>query len=245
MKLTACGRTDVGLSRSNNQDSFFADEHLGLFIVADGMGGHKAGEIASHMAITSVARQLEPLLRQQPQVEVLQQKLAEVVEAAHREVTTAAAENPAWSGMGTTLTLLLLYAGQALLAHVGDSRLYRWRDQQLELLSKDQTLVAEQLRQGIISETEAGHSNLRGLLLQAVGASEQLDVFQQEQQLQENDSFLLCSDGLTGMLSDTDIHSVLARNPQPEAVCDKLIKQALQAGGKDNVTVLMVTMRDK
>ncbi len=245
MKLTACGRTDVGLLRSNNEDSFFADEQLGLFVVADGMGGHKAGEVASRMAIDTVTRQLEPLLRQQPKVEALQQKLAEVIEAANREVTTAAAENPARSGMGTTLTLLLLYAGQALLAHVGDSRLYRWRDQQLELLSKDQTLVAEQLRQGIINEAEAARSNLRGLLLQAVGASEQLDVFQQEQQLQENDSFLLCSDGLTGMLSDTEIHSVLARKSQPEAVCDELIKQTLQAGGKDNVTVLMVTMRGK
>lgn len=245
MKLRACGRTDVGLSRSNNEDSFFADEHLGLFIVADGMGGHKAGEVASHMAIDTVTRQLEPLLRQQPKVDALQQKLAEVIEAANREVTTAAAENPAWSGMGTTLTLLLLYAGQALLAHVGDSRLYRWRDQQLELLSKDQTLVAEQLRQGIINEAEAARSNLRGLLLQAVGASEQLDVFQQEQPLQEDDSFLLCSDGLTGMLSDTEIHSVLAGKSQPEAVCDELIKQTLQAGGKDNVTVLMVTMRGK
>jgi protein phosphatase len=209
------------------------------------MGGHKAGEVASHMAIDTVTRQLEPLLQQQPKVDALQQKLAEVIEAAHREVTTAAAKNPAWSGMGTTLTLLLLYAGQALLAHVGDSRLYRWRDRQLELLSEDQTLVSEQLRQGILSETEATRSNLRGLLLQAVGASEQLDVFQLALPLQEDDSFLLCSDGLTEMLSDTEIHSVLARKSQPEAVCDDLIKQALQAGGKDNVTVLMVTIRDK
>ncbi len=152
MKLSACGKTDVGLLRSNNEDNFFLDEQHGLFIVADGMGGHAAGEVASEMAIEAVREHLCPQLAERESTVSLLSRLADAVTTANRSIAQAGAENEAWSGMGTTLTILLIDNRQALLAHVGDSRLYRLRNQQLEQLSEDHTLVADQLRRGIINE---------------------------------------------------------------------------------------------
>ena len=245
MKLTAYGKTDVGLLRSNNEDNLFLDELHGLFIVADGMGGHAAGEIASEIAIEVVREQLEPQLAEQASTEQWQSLLADAINAANLSIAQAGAENKAWSGMGTTLTILLIDNRQAFLAHVGDSRLYRWRNQQLEQLSNDHTLVADQLRRGIINEQEACQSNLGNVLLQAVGISEELEICQDNLVVQADDCFLLCSDGLTGMLADEEISAILTDNCLPVQACEELITAALAAGGKDNVTAVLVTATDK
>lgn len=244
MKLTAYGITDVGLQRSNNEDCFYFDEQLGLFIVADGMGGHAAGEIASRMAVEQVRATLESRPDAQSS-EALQQMLATAVTQANRAITQAAKENPAWSGMGTTLTILQIFEEQAFLAHVGDSRLYRWDGNRLEQLSDDHTLVADQLRHGLINETEAEQSNLGNILLQAVGVSEELNLCQKIIPLQTNTCFLLCSDGLTGMLTNAEISSILAHHPLPEQGCKVLLNNALAAGGKDNITAVLVTVGPK
>lgn len=240
MKLKSYGRTDVGLQRSNNEDSFYNDERYGLFIVADGMGGHAAGEIASSMAISVVRETLEPEFDQQQSTEFWQALLAEAINRADRNIFAAAADNPDWKGMGTTLTVLLAQTNQALLAHVGDSRLYRWRDQQLEQLSDDHTLVAEQLRRGILDQQEADCSNLRNILLQAVGLGEKLEICQKTLTLAEGDRLLLSSDGLTDMLSTEQISAILADIEDADQCCANLITTALEAGGKDNVTALLV-----
>lgn len=242
MKLTAYGKTDVGLMRSNNEDRFFSDEQLGLFIIADGMGGHAAGEIASSMAVEIICKKLKKHLAEETSITDLQQSLAAAVMHANQAISQAAAENPAMSGMGTTLTVLLFHVQQALLAHVGDSRLYRWCDKKLVQLSHDHTLVADQLRRGIISHKEANKSNLRNILLQAIGVTEKLEICQKLLSARRGDCFLLCSDGLTDMLTDEKINEILTHNTRPEQAGSELIAQALAAGGKDNVTVLLVSV---
>jgi protein phosphatase len=240
MKLSAYGITDTGLMRSNNEDNFLCAEQSGLFIVADGMGGHAAGEVASQMAIDSVAKQLAEDLKQPQSPEQISTILASAIKTANQEVLQAAADNPQWSGMGTTLTLLLQNDKELYLAHVGDSRLYRWRDQQLEQLSDDQTLVAEQLRRGVLNQAEADQSNLRNILLQAIGAAETLDICQKSFSPANKDRYLLCSDGLTGMLSDQEISNILKANPALQRCAEQLLAAALAAGGADNITVVLV-----
>lgn len=240
MKLKSYGRTDVGLQRSNNEDSFYNDEQHGLFIVADGMGGHAAGEIASNMAISVVRETLEPEFDRRHSPEDLQSLLVEAINRADRSIFGAAEENPDWKGMGTTVTILLTQTDQALLTHVGDSRLYRWRDQQLEQLSEDHTLVAEQLRRGILDQQEADRSNLRNILLQAVGLGEKLEIYQKTLTIAAGDRLLLSSDGLTDMLSTEQISAILADIEDVDQCCANLITAALEAGGKDNVTALLI-----
>jgi len=245
MTLCAYGKTDCGLLRSNNEDSFFLDEQLGLFVVADGMGGHAAGEVASQMAIDVVHEKVEPLSEGSLPAEQIQLLLADAVREANRSITRAAAENESWSGMGTTLTILLFCHQQAHLAHVGDSRLYLWRNNTLQQISKDQTLVADQVRRGVLNQAEAEQSTLGNILLQAIGVSEELEIDQITLELQADDCFLLCSDGLTGMLSDTQISEILFANKRPQQAGEKLIAAALEAGGKDNVTAVLVTAAHK
>jgi PPM family protein phosphatase len=240
MKLSACGKTDVGIVRSNNEDSLFVSAADGLFIVADGMGGHAAGEIASAMAIRLVCDQLIPRLQSSGTCGELEPLLVEAVHTANRELAQAAGRNPAWKGMGTTLTILLLQAGQAQLVHVGDSRMYRYRNGQLLQFSDDHSLVGDQLRQGLISAAEAKSSSLRNILLQAVGITPELEICRKQLPLAEQDRFLLCSDGLTEMLSDQQIAALCATTPDLNQLCDLLVAEAKAAGGKDNITVVLV-----
>lgn len=245
MKLTAYGKTDVGLLRSNNEDAFFLDEQLGLFIVADGMGGHAAGEIASKMAIDLLREKLKSEVKKESTAKELLPALSDAINYANRSIAQAAAENPAWSGMGTTLTVLLIHAQQALIGHVGDSRLYRWSNEKLVQLSDDHTLINEQICRGIISNQEAEQSNLRNILLQAVGIGEELDICQKKIPIEQGDRFLLCSDGLTNMLADEKISDILSNHSLPEMACEELIAQALSAGGKDNVTAVLITVKNE
>lgn len=235
MKLQACAKTDIGLKRHNNEDSFFVDKQQGLFIVADGMGGHAAGEIASQIAVESVRRSLQTT-DGKPPLEQLKQAIGE----ANLAVADAANSNIAQKGMGTTLTVLLLSQQQAHLAHVGDSRVYRLHNKQLEQLSDDHSLSAEQLRQGLISIEEAQRSNLGNILLQAIGISAEMDICLKHLPLAVGESYLLCSDGLSNMLADTEIEKILNQPGNLDNRCNRLIDDAIAAGGKDNITAIIV-----
>jgi len=240
MKLNACGTTDVGLVRSNNEDNCYVSIADGLFIVADGMGGHAAGEVASELAIREVCAKVQTGLSELGEASEITALLGEALAAANRVIRQAGQENPAWQGMGTTVTVLLLHAAQAHLAHVGDSRLYRYRDGHLEQLSDDHTLVEDQLRQGLISDSEAETSRLRHVLLQAVGTTAELELCRENLPLSEQDRFLLCSDGLTDLLSDTRLTELFASIGDLEALCARLVDEAKAAGGRDNITVVLV-----
>ncbi len=235
MKLQVCAKTDIGLSRNNNEDRYFVDKQRGLFIVADGMGGHAAGEVASQIAVETVCQVLHSVDKTNPQ-----QQLKQAVTEANLAVRQAAKVNPSLHGMGTTLSIILLHQQQGYLAHVGDSRIYRLRNQKLQQLSDDHSLVGEQLRQGTITPEQAKSSSLGNILLQAIGLSPQLDIYQTKISLASTDQFLLCSDGLTDMVSDTEIEKHLRQPGTIDLRCDALINAALAAGGKDNITAILL-----
>ena len=235
MKLQTCAKTDIGLKRSNNEDLFFIDEEQGLFIIADGMGGHAAGEVASQIAVETVCQSL-----QAPDLNTPHEQLKLAIEEANLAVGKAANSNHSWQGMGTTLTVLLLHQQQAFLAHVGDSRAYRFVNQQLEQLSDDHSLSGERLRQGMISAEEAHNSTFGNILLQAVGISEKLDICLKHYPLTAGERFLLCSDGLSDMLTDAEIGQILRESGSVNTLCGQFVNQAIVAGGKDNITVMMI-----
>ncbi|MCW8858765.1 MAG: Stp1/IreP family PP2C-type Ser/Thr phosphatase [Deltaproteobacteria bacterium] len=235
MKVQVCAKTDVGLKRSNNEDNYSTLVEKGLFIVADGMGGHAAGEVASRIAIETVLQELETSDLDHPQ-----QKLLSAVEKANQAVEQAAHDNPDWRGMGTTLSVLLLHQRQGYLAHVGDSRMYRQQGTKFEQMSDDHSLIGEQLRQGIITAKQAQNSSLGNILLQAIGITPELDICQKKFPLSEGDRYLLCSDGLSDVVSDAEIMEVLEQEQPINLLCQKLIDKALTAGGKDNITVLLI-----
>ena len=240
MKLSACGKSDVGLVRDNNEDSYFVSEPDGLFLIADGMGGHVAGEIASEMAVRQVCDRVIPQLGKMKSNGDIGCTLADAAHAANTFIVQATARNPSWQGMGTTLTILLVQSDVAYLTHVGDSRLYRFRSGQLTQLSEDHTLVEDQLRRGLITAAEAKSSNMRNILLQAVGIAPDLEIFQKQFSFAENDLFLLCSDGLTDMLTDKKIAAYCESETDITQLCDQLVAGAKDAGGKDNITVVLV-----
>ncbi len=235
MKLQVCAKTDIGLRRKNNEDLFFVDEKMGLFIVADGMGGHAAGEVASQIAVETICQSLQTTDQNSPQ-----EQLKQAIENANQAVEQAARGNNKWQGMGTTLTILLLKQQQGYLAHVGDSRIYHLHNSQFEQLSDDHSLVGEQLRQGILTPEQAKISSMGNILLQAIGMTPQLNICQKNIALTVGDRFLLCSDGLTDMVSDQKIEKILKQSVPLTPLCETLIEQAIVAGGKDNITAVIL-----
>ncbi|WP_020677255.1 Stp1/IreP family PP2C-type Ser/Thr phosphatase [Geopsychrobacter electrodiphilus] len=241
MKLTACTLTDVGLRRTNNEDAVFADAANGLFVLADGMGGHAAGEVASAMAVATVCDQFPPLA---PPPADATASLQSAFLNASRSIRQTALQDESKRGMGTTLSVVYIDGETAQIAHVGDSRIYRLRGAELKQLSIDHSLVAEQVRLGIISIEEARNSQMRNILLQAVGLEESVEVFLARQLLQAGDLLLLCSDGLTDMLDDTQIQALLCQKQTLQKTAAQLVEAANQAGGRDNISVIVVKIEE-
>lgn len=241
-------RTDPGLVRSHNEDAVFADARLGLAILADGMGGYNAGEVASGMACTLLASNFSRLI---PTCEVpagagdsetfaRQQLLGEVV-TANQAIYNAAQSQPQYAGMGTTLVVAWFYDNRLLVAHVGDSRLYRLRQRQLMQLTRDHSLLQEQIDNGMISAEEARFSLNRNLVTRALGVEPELDVEVNAHDVQPGDLFLLCSDGLNDMVEDEDIKLTLQTlGGNLELAADQLVHLANDNGGRDNVSVILI-----
>lgn len=240
------GCSHVGMVRASNQDAFALLEQFGLWIIADGMGGHAGGEVASRIAVETVGRVFESQAtvsesRRNGPEDALRLAVRQANQAIHDE----AAAKPDLTGMGTTLDILLVAGfpqAQAFLGHVGDSRAYLWRSGSLTQLTRDHSWVEEQLRLGQLSPQEvAGHA-LRHMLTRAVGTSPEVAPDIVTQALQTGDRILLCTDGLTKMLSDAEILDVLARyGRQAEGTCEALVARANEKGGHDNVTVVIVS----
>ncbi len=251
MQRHGAGLTDVGRRRVVNEDSFFLDDELGLYIVADGMGGHAAGEIASKEAVDTVHGMVkrgfecvDKLLGGDESPENFR-KVMRLVESAAQAATYmvfAIAQNePEQHGMGTTLSVLLLTEKYGFTAQVGDSRVYLVRDGYSTQLTEDHTLVAWQLKQGIITEDEAAVSPHKNVITRAVGSREYVQVDTHMFEIQTGDSFLICSDGLHGYLKDEEIPSVIDLGP-PTAV-RKFIELANERGGRDNITAVIVEIQ--
>ncbi len=244
MKLRAYGLTDVGRVRDSNEDQFFVDETLGLYAVADGMGGHAAGEIASEIAI----RALVDSVRQAcdapagPDASGAGEHLEKAIASANRLICEATAGHDDRRGMGTTVVALLALPDRAVIAHVGDSRAYLLRDGQLRLLTSDHSWVNEQVRLGILSASDAHRHPMRNVVTRALGTRGEVRADLIDEPLQERDAFLLCSDGLNVMLEDDAIRDILlASAGDPEAACRSLVAAANGEGGDDNTTVIVVT----
>jgi protein phosphatase len=220
--------TDVGREREHNEDSFYSDPPV--FAVADGMGGAQAGEVASGMAIEAV----EAAHR----AGELPNRIVPVVEEANAKIHAAAREDSSQAGMGCTLTMAVVEEGEVVIAHVGDSRAYRLREGQLEQLSEDHSLVAGLIKLGKLKPEDAATHPQRSVILRALGPAAAVEVDVLHVEPQEDDVFLLCSDGLTGMVKDEVIQETLASMPALDEALETLIECANAAGGLDNITAV-------
>jgi protein phosphatase len=237
MILESAAGSDVGLRRSVNEDRYAIAPELGLYLVADGMGGHTAGQVASDLAAESAVRALETLEGAQP---TLTEKLRYAVAAANREVFDTAQEKPHLAGMGTTLVALLWGGGRVALAHVGDSRAYLVRHGKIRQLTDDHSLVAELVRRREITALAArGHPH-RHVLTRAVGVRRTVEPDLAELTPTPGDLFVLCSDGLTGHVQDEEIAAAVSGEVDLDAACAQLIELANSRGGDDNTTVVVV-----
>ena len=241
MKIASSALSDIGRVRRENQDSSGHFPDRNLFVVADGMGGHKGGKQASEMAVATIEERCVAA----PEGADLEARISQLVEAirdANRRIVERGSRDDALSRMGTTLVALLLDGlGKGAVAHVGDSRAYRLRGDALELLTVDHTVVADLLRQHEISEAEASAHPYRHVLTRALGAAREVTADVQHLELRPGDLYVLCSDGVSGMLSEEAIKVILtAHHDDPQTVCRELIAAANQAGGKDNATAIAV-----
>ena len=231
MNLAVGAKTDVGRVREGNEDSFFADAPL--FAVADGMGGHLAGDVASATAV-------EVIKGDGPTDEVDPEALADMVRAANQAIWDKARDDDNLRGMGTTCTLVYIDDSRAEIAHVGDSRLYLFRDGQLEQVTQDHTLVGRMVREGKLRPEEAERHPQRSIVTRALGVDENVEVDRFSLDLSEGDRLLICSDGLSSMLSSDDIAGALSSHSDPQAAADALVDLANAAGGEDNITVVVI-----
>lgn len=237
--LDATAATDRGRTRKRNEDAY----HVGdsVFAVADGMGGHLAGDVASATALLPV-KSLDGQVF--PDSASAQAALLDAVLAANAAVVRKAADEPDLRGMGTTLTAAIVEGRRLHVAHVGDSRAYLFRDGDLIQLTRDHTLVAHLIEEGQISEEEAAHHPHRSIITRAIGVDVDLDVDTMTIDLQDGDQLLLCSDGLTGPVDDTTIEDILSADLAITEAASDLIDTANEAGGPDNITVVLLRFED-
>jgi protein phosphatase len=229
------GRTDVGRQRTANEDSLVVRPPL--FAVADGMGGAKAGEVASAVAVEAVEDARESS-------EPPEAQLAGIVRDANRRIYELAAGDESRRGMGTTLTIAKLHGDEVSVAHVGDSRAYRLRGGELQQLTRDHSLVAELERSGQITAEAAEHHPQRSIITRALGPEPDVEVDTYTLAGREDDVFLICSDGLTSMISDEEVGSILRSAGSLDEAADALVRAANQSGGKDNITVILFRLGD-
>jgi serine/threonine protein phosphatase PrpC len=239
VRFEAAAATDRGLRRPENEDAYLVDTTRGLFCVADGMGGHAAGEVASRMAVEALAREMARPDAGAP----LDARLRAAVVAANRAILEAADRDPALAGMGTTLTALALAQDNRsfTIAHVGDSRAYLYRQGELSQLTADHTWVQQQVDAGLLTPQEARGHPLGSMLTRAVGISEDPEVDIVRGDLEPGDLILLCSDGLTGMVDDDELAGILARDDLPlDDLARELATAANRNGGVDNITAILI-----
>lgn len=224
-------KSDIGKVREHNEDSFGCKDNL--FVVADGMGGHRAGEVASSIAVeTILAGDIS---------RIDEAGLERLILDANHAILAEAEQNPDLNGMGTTVAVLVLFPEKAIVAHVGDSRIYRYTvEGELIRLTDDHSLVAELVKRGELTETEAKDHPQRNMLTRALGTKGTIEVETMTLPVRPGDKFLLCSDGLTGMVDEDTIRQVLAGNDAPTVLAEQLVTLAVERGGIDNVTVVIV-----
>ncbi|MDH5518603.1 MAG: Stp1/IreP family PP2C-type Ser/Thr phosphatase [Gammaproteobacteria bacterium] len=244
------GMTDTGLIRSHNEDSIGNDTSLNLAVLADGMGGHKGGEVASALAVNSILNDLPAELERCKNLDIDEDvsgysyqtiAIKNVIENANAVIFKAASKQIQYEGMGTTIVVTMFYNNRLTVAHVGDSRMYRLRNHEMEQLTSDHSLLQELIDRGFYTQEEAAKSLNKNLVTRAMGIEESVQVDISEDIVQADDTYLLCSDGLSDMVDDRRINIILEENKfQIDLACTELIQQAKDNGGHDNISVIVI-----
>ncbi len=246
--MEASGKTDVGRRRRLNEDQFLVDASTRLLAVCDGMGGHNAGEVASRIAIESLAAFIERSHKEKeitwpygldPALSFNGNRVRTAIQLANKKVYKAADNREEYTGMGTTVVAALVSDATVTVGSAGDSRCYVFRDGQLRQLTQDDSWVAAAGVEGVLSPSELARHPLRNVITKAIGAKDQIDIDIVEEKLEVGDIVLLCSDGLHAMLTDESIAAMLAAAGTVEELAAKLVDAANEAGGKDNVSVVV------
>jgi len=249
LKLIGTGLTDVGSVRKHNEDSLLVDNELEVFVVADGVGGQSAGEVASRMAVDIISDYMRNIetkkfvgTRNESYGEATN-NLASAIRFANRVIHEAARSAPTMNGMGSTVVALTRQGDKLSVVHAGDSRAYMVREGVLNRLTDDHSLVMEQVRKGLISEKEAQTSRVKNIITRALGAAPEVDADMEEIDLEPGDIMVLCSDGLSNMVKDETLLAAVTSGEPAEAVCRQLVSLANEQGGTDNITVVLVEAR--
>ena len=248
--LTWAVRTDAGLRRSSNEDSHATRADVGLFIVADGMGGHVAGEVASRVAVESISAFIEETSNTDPnrtwpfpfdpELSVEANRLRAAFRLANRRIASAIADSQDLRGMATTASGMLVGKARSCVAHIGDSRVYVLRNGELSQITHDHSWVEEQVRAGAMTASAARQHPWRNVVTRALSGGSDPEIDTVELSPQAGERFLLCSDGLSGIVSPEAIAAILAADAGLDAICERLIAAANEAGGPDNITVLVL-----
>jgi protein phosphatase len=233
--------SDTGKRRSKNEDAYYINEKHGLFVLADGLGGHAAGEVASRIAVETIGRHITENI---PRGRYISQSLKEAVVTANKSIYQMARVDPKLEGMATTVVAALIRPGILYLAHVGDSRAYLLTKSGLMRLTMDHTLVSQMVSEGRITEQEAVLHPHRNVLVRCLGIEENIEVDVQKRRF-SYETLLLCTDGLTEMLNDGEVEDILQHNLSCQSACEILVAAANQRGGIDNVTVILVKRKGR
>ncbi|MGV3654834.1 MAG: Stp1/IreP family PP2C-type Ser/Thr phosphatase [Noviherbaspirillum sp.] len=246
VELQFAARTDTGQVRSHNEDAITYSAEHGFAILADGMGGYSAGEVASGIATLEIEESLETALQttRGGWTKDSGQLLRDAILHANISIIEAARREPRYSGMGTTIVATLFHHDKLTVAHIGDSRAYRFRAGRLEAITRDHSVLQEQIDAGLISVEDARFAQNRNLLTRAMGIEDDVEVEVHEHVTQAGDLYLLCSDGLFDMVPDEEIAIILADGARDlDAACDALVAEANRMGGRDNISVVLVLVR--
>lgn len=245
MKITSCGITDVGQKRQNNEDNYLINDEINLYVVADGMGGHVGGEYASQIAVTTI----EEVIQNVEAADFLEdgtispdslagEKLKYAIRLAGKRIFERTTQEPELRGMGTTTVAMLFERNRIYLAHVGDSRAYLIRNGDVHQITEDHSLVNEQIKAGLISPEGAKNHKLKNIITRSVGYQEDVEIDTMVRPVQVGDRYVLCSDGLSNLVDQTEIHEVV-QNHASEVAAQKLVELANSRGGDDNITVVI------
>lgn len=247
MNYTLFAQTDPGLVRTNNEDSVTFDETFHVAVLADGMGGYNAGEVASGMATTFIKSELVRWFSKGPEqvdAALVSRAIEICVKKSNFSILNAAQTNPNYAGMGTTLVVGVFLASTLVLAHVGDSRCYLWRDGELSQVTKDHSMLQEQVDAGVLTAEQAAVAPGKNLLTRALGVEETVRVEIHNYAVHDGDLYLMCSDGLSDMLDSRAISAILAGAEPLSTMASQLVNQAKDSGGRDNITVLLAQASD-
>ncbi len=256
MKLICAGMTDVGCARDHNEDDFYLSEGSeALCIVADGMGGHQSGEVASAMAIRAIVDYYRETIPEDGDDyakeavngevhDLHQHRLTEALHMANREVFEAAEGDEAFDGMGTTIVSGYFTDDGLYRAHIGDSRAYRYRDGELTQLTPDHSLANEYVRMGILAREDVEFFPYKNVITRACGLADEVEVDAGYETFEVGDIFLFCSDGLTDMVNDRDLVKMMEAEEDVDELCKQLVEQANANGGNDNITVILAKVVD-